>query len=120
MSTIVDNSIIPCKYQKEVNMRFSLLSKPKIERQHFLNNKEIDPKTIHELSIALDNLDVDKIKSVLKDLSGTYHRTSSVFEILGISKSGFYKMLSPDGNPEFITVLRLLNLFDIKLQAETR
>ena len=96
------------------------LSKPKIERQHFLNNQEIDPKLIHELSIALDNLDMDKIKSVLMDISKTYCRTSSVPEILGISRSGFYRILSPSGNPEFATILRLLNLFDIKLQATAR
>ena len=101
-------------------MRFSLLSKPKIDRQNFLKNKEIDPKLIYELSIALNNLDIEKIKSVLKELSKTHHRISSVFETLAISKSGYYKMLSPDGNPEFITILRLLNLFDIKLVAETR
>ncbi|MCL2737347.1 MAG: hypothetical protein FWE17_00595 [Alphaproteobacteria bacterium] len=101
-------------------MRFSLLSKPKIEREHFLKNKEIDPKLIGELSVALDNLDIEKIKSVLKELSKTHHRISTIFETLGISKSGFYKMLSSDGNPEFITILRLLNLFDIKLQVEIR
>lgn len=101
-------------------MRFKFLSKPKIEREHFLKNKNIDPKLIAELSVALDNLDIEKIKSVLRELSKTNYRISNMFEILGISKSGFYKMLSPEGNPEFITILRMLNLFDIKLTAETR
>ncbi|MCL1786077.1 MAG: hypothetical protein FWG39_02925 [Alphaproteobacteria bacterium] len=85
-----------------------------------MKNKNIDPKLIAELSVALDNLDIEKIKSVLRELSKTNYRISNMFEILGISKSGFYKMLSPEGNPEFITILRMLNLFDIKLTAETR
>ena len=101
-------------------MRFSLLSKPKIERQHFIKNKDIDPKLISELSGALDNLDIEKIKSILRELTKTNSRISSTFEILGLSKSGFYNMLSPNGNPEFATILRLLNLFDIKLKAEIR
>jgi len=105
---------------KGSNMRFSLLSKPKIERQNFTKNKDIGPKLVAELSIALDNLDIEKIKSILRELTKTNHRISSAFEILGLSKSGFYNMLSPNGNPEFVTILRLLNLFDIKLKAEAR
>jgi len=101
-------------------MRFSILSKPKIERQHFIKNKEIDLELLNELSSALDNLDIEKIKSILKELSKTNHHISKAFEMLGISKSGFYKMLSPEGNPEFVTILRLLNLFDIRLTAESR
>ena len=101
-------------------MRFSVLSKPKIERQHFLRHNQIDQKLISELSIALNDLDIEKMKSVLKDISKTHSRISDIPAILGISRPGFYKMLSPEGNPEFITILRLLNLFDIKLQAEIR
>ena len=101
-------------------MRFSLLSKPKIERKNFIKNKDIDQKLITELTIALDNLDIEKIKSILRELTKTNQRISSTFEILGLSKSGFYNMLSPNGNPEFVTILRLLNLFDIKLKAEIR
>jgi len=101
-------------------MRFNLLSKPKIDRKYFQKNKEIDPKIIAELTTALDNLDIEKIKLLIKELSKTNTRISGTFEILNISKSGFYKMLSPNGNPEFVTILRLLNLFDIKLTAEAR
>ena len=101
-------------------MQFSLLSKLKIERQHFIVNKKIAPKLISELSIALDNLDIEKMKSILKEISKTHPRISDIPAMLGISRPGFYKILSPNGNPEFITILRLLNLFDIKLQVETR
>ena len=101
-------------------MRFSLLSKPKIKREHFIKNKNICPKLVAELSVALDNLDIEKIKSILRELTKTNARISSAFETLGISKSGFYNILSPNGNPEFVTILRLLNLFDIKLSAEVR
>jgi len=54
------------------------------------------------------------------ELSKTNSRISGTFEMLGLSKSGFYNMTSPKGNPEFVTILRLLNLFDIKLTAEAR
>lgn len=101
-------------------MRFSLLSKPKIERENFIKNKDIDSKLVADLSVALNDLDIEKIKSILRELTKTHHRISSVFETLGLSKSGFYNMLSPNGNPEFVTILRLLNLFDIKLTAELR
>jgi len=99
-------------------MRF--LSKPKISREHFLVNKEIDPKLIKELSVALDDLNQEKIKSILMTISKTHHRAASIPEILGISRSSFYNILSPAGNPGFITILRLLNLFDIKLSVEKR
>lgn len=101
-------------------MRFSLLPKPVIERQHFIRHKEINPKLISELSVALNNLDIEKMKSILKEISKTHPRISDIPEMLGISRPGFYKILSPNGNPEFITILRLLNLFDIKLSVETR
>ncbi|MCL2338467.1 MAG: hypothetical protein FWC51_00755 [Proteobacteria bacterium] len=101
-------------------MRFSLLSKPKTERENFIENKGINPELVAELSVALNNLDIEKIKSILRALTKTNQRISSAFETLGISKSGFYNMLSPNGNPEFVTILRLLNLFDIKLSAEIR
>jgi len=101
-------------------MRFSLLSKPKINREHFIINEEIEPKLIAELSTALDNLDIEKIKSVLMEIAKTHHRRQSIPETLGISRSSFYNILSPEGNPSFITILRLLNLFDIKFQVEAR
>jgi len=100
-------------------MRF--LSKPKIEQQqHLPESPEIDRGPIHELSIALDNLDMERIKFILNQLSNTYHRKTRIPASLGISRSGFHKMLSSNGNPEFMTILRLLNLLDIKLQAEPR
>ncbi|MCL2758320.1 MAG: hypothetical protein FWE64_03305 [Alphaproteobacteria bacterium] len=101
-------------------MRFKFLSKPVIERQHFIVNKKIDQKLIAELSVALDNLDIEKIKSVLMEIAKTHPRRSDIPAILGISRPGFYNILSPSGNPGFITILRLLNLFDIKLQVEAR
>ncbi len=101
-------------------MRFSPFSKPKIERKNFIKNKDIDSKLVADLSAALNDLDIEKIKSILRELTKTNARISSVFETLGLSKSGFYNMLSPNGNPEFVTILRLLNLFDIKLTAEIR
>lgn len=97
-------------------MRF--LSKPKINREHFIINKEIDPNLIHKLSVAFENLDIEKIKLVLIDISKTHYCTSSIPETLGISRSSFYNMLSPDGNPGFVTMLRLLSLFNIKLTAK--
>jgi DNA-binding phage protein len=96
------------------------LSKPKINREYFLVNKEIDSKLIHQLSIALDNLDINQIKSILMDISKTHHRTASIPATLGISRSSFYNILSPSGNPSFMTILRLLNLFDIKFKVEIR
>jgi len=101
-------------------MRFKFLSKPVIEREHFIVNKEIDPKLISELSVALDNLDIEKIKSILMEIAKTHHRRQSIPETLGISRSSFYNILSSVGNPSFITILRLLNLFDIKFQVEAR
>ena len=101
-------------------MRFKFLSKPVINREHFIRNKGIDPKMIAELSTSLDNLDIEKIKSVLMQMSKLHPRLMGIPEMLGISRSSFYHMLSPAGNPSFITILRLLNLFDIKFQVEAR
>lgn len=99
-------------------MRLPILSKPKIERKYFLHNEKIDDNLISEFSFALDSMDIEKIKIILKKISKTNSKISEIPATLGISRAGFYKMLSTTGNPEFITILRLLNYFGIKLSVK--
>lgn len=37
----------------------------------------------------------------------------------GLAREGLYKALAPDGNPEFTTVIKVINALGLKLRAET-
>ena len=37
----------------------------------------------------------------------------------GLGRESLYKALSPDGNPEFATILKVINALGLKLHATT-
>jgi probable addiction module antidote protein len=39
---------------------------------------------------------------------------------LGITREGLYKSLSPDGNPSFETVIKLLDILGLRLKVEQK
>jgi probable addiction module antidote protein len=38
----------------------------------------------------------------------------------GLGRESLYKALSPDGNPEFATIMKVVNALGIKLHAATQ
>jgi len=70
------------------------------------------------LEAALDEGDVALIAAALGDIA----RAAGMTEIArqtGLGRESLYKALSPEGNPEFATVLRVLSALGMKLHATT-
>lgn len=54
------------------------------------------------------------IKSAMADVAKARNMTD-LAKKMGISRRGLYKMLSEDGNPEFVTVQKFLNAVGVQL-----
>lgn len=68
------------------------------------------------LEAALEDGDAQVIAAALGDIA----RAKGMTEIArkaGLGRESLYKALSPDGNPEFATVLRVINALGLKLHA---
>jgi probable addiction module antidote protein len=42
----------------------------------------------------------------------------TLYLLLGITRAGLYKALSPDGNPSFETVTKIVGAFGMRLSAQ--
>jgi DNA-binding phage protein len=93
-------------------------SKPEIKRDFFLRDKEIDANLIRNLTAALNELDIPRVKSCLSELAKTNAKISDIPAALGISRSGFYLMLSEKGKLDLQIVLKMLILFGLKIKIE--
>ena len=56
------------------------------------------------------------VRAALNDIARAQGMTQLARET-GISREGLYKALSPSGNPEFATVLKIIKALKIKLHA---
>ncbi len=68
------------------------------------------------LESALEDGDPALISAVLGDIA----RAKGMVEIAektGLGRTSLYKALSPEGNPEFSTILKVINALGIRLQA---
>jgi probable addiction module antidote protein len=68
------------------------------------------------LESALEEGDPALISAVLGDIA----RAKGMGEIAdksGLGRTSLYKALSPEGNPEFSTVLKVINALGLRLQA---
>jgi probable addiction module antidote protein len=68
------------------------------------------------LEAALENGDVALISAALSDIA----RAKSMTQIArdtGLTRESLYKALSPDGNPEFATILKVINALGLKFHA---
>lgn len=69
------------------------------------------------LEAALEDGDPGLISAALGDIS----RAKGMTEIArktGLGRESLYKALSPDGNPEFATVLKVMQALKLKLHVE--
>lgn len=58
------------------------------------------------------------VRAALNDIARAQGMTQLARET-GISREGLYKALSPSGNPEFATVLKIIKVLKIKLHASS-
>jgi len=70
----------------------------------------------HYLEAALDDGDTGVIAAALGDIARS-KGMSSIAEATGLGRESLYKSLSEDGNPEFSTVLKVVEALGLKLTA---
>ena len=68
------------------------------------------------LNVALEEGDLSLIMATLGDIARA-RRMTVVAQETGLGRESLYKSLSPDGNPEFATVLKVLRALGLRLQA---
>ncbi len=67
------------------------------------------------LDAVLEDGDPDLLKAALGDIARA-KGMSEIAEAAGVGRTNLYKALSPDGNPEFATVAKVLKALGLKLR----
>lgn len=70
------------------------------------------------LDAALEDGDPALIGASLGDIARAKGMTQIAYDT-GLGHESLYKALSPDGNPEFATILKVINALGLKLHAST-
>jgi len=70
------------------------------------------------LEAALENGEPSLIAAALGDIARARGMTQLARET-GLGRESLYKALSPNGNPEFSTILKVINALGLKLHAST-
>ena len=70
------------------------------------------------LNVALEEGDLSLIMATLGDIARA-RRIALVAQETGLGRESLYKSLSPDGNPEFATVLKVVRALGLRLQVAT-
>lgn len=68
------------------------------------------------LAAALEDGDASLVAAVLGDIARA-KGMARVSQATGLGRESLYKALSPDGNPQFDTVLRVLAALGLRLKA---
>jgi len=77
---------------------------------------ETDEDMAMYLEAALEDGDPALIAAVLGDLARA-KGMGQIAEKTGLGRTSLYKALSPEGHPDFATVLKVINALGIKLRA---
>ncbi len=78
---------------------------------------ETDEDMAAYLEAALDDGDPALITAALGDIARAKGMTQIARET-GLGRESLYKALSPEGNPEFSTILKVVRALGLKLHAE--
>ena len=70
------------------------------------------------LNVALEEGDLSLIMATLGDIARA-RKMAVVAQETGLGRESLYKSLSPDGNPEFATVLKVVRSLGFRLQVTT-
>jgi probable addiction module antidote protein len=70
------------------------------------------------LDAALEDGDPALIKAALGDIARA-KGMSEIAEATGLSRTSLYKALSPDGNPEFTTVVKVLQSLGLRIAVKS-
>lgn len=69
------------------------------------------------LEAALESSDASLVAAALGDIARAKGMTEIAREA-GLGRESLYKALSPEGNPEFATVLKVVHALGLKLHAK--
>ena len=92
-------------------------TKVKLRKWDVVNHLKTPEDELAYLNAALEDDDPVLIATVLGDIARA-HGMTKVAEETGLSRESLYKSLSPEGNPEFATVLKVLHALGFKLHAD--
>ena len=92
-------------------------TKVKLRKCDVVNHLKTPEDELAYLNAALEDDDPVLIATVLGDIARA-HGMTKVAEETGLSRESLYKSLSPEGNPEFATVLKVLHALGFKLDAD--
>ena len=92
-------------------------TKVKLRKWDVVNHLKTPEDELAYLNAALEDDDPVLIATVLGDIARA-HGMTKVAEETGLSRESLYKSLSPEGNPEFATVLKVLHALGFKLDAD--
>lgn len=68
------------------------------------------------LDAVLEDGDPDLLKAALGDIARSKGMTE-IAEAAGLGRANLYKALSPDGNPEFATVVKVLKALGLRFSV---
>ena len=77
---------------------------------------ETDEDMIMYLEAAFEDGDPALISAVLGDIARA-KGMAQIAEVSGLGRTSLYKALSPEGHPDFATILKVINALGMKLQA---
>ena len=77
---------------------------------------ETKEEIVAYLEAALEEGDPSVIMAVLGDIARSRGMTAIARET-GLGRESLYKSLSSDGNPEFVTILKVLQALGLRLQV---
>jgi probable addiction module antidote protein len=79
---------------------------------------ETDEDMVMYLEAAFEDGDPALISAVLGDIARA-KGMSQIAEKAGLGRTSLYKALSPEGHPDFATILKVINALGMKLQAKS-
>lgn len=79
---------------------------------------ETEEDMVAYLEAALEEGDASLIAAALGDIVRA-KGMSQIARDTGLGRESLYKALSPDGNPEFSTIMKVINVLGLKLHAST-
>jgi probable addiction module antidote protein len=80
---------------------------------------ETKADVIAYLEAALEENDIDFLFSVIDDIARSKGMTRIAAE-LGVTREGLYKAFSAEGNPSFVTVIKVLDNLGFRFKIEQK
>ena len=76
-------------------------------------------RVIAYLEAALEENDPDFLLTIFGDIARS-KGMSQIAKELNLDRKGLYKALSPDGNPSFKTVFKLIDILGLRIRLEQK